>query len=171
MRYVPKGLLKPSRTRINRFPTSIGNVNGDEWRAISAILTKNVPRSVGGDDINWCTIPTSKSETFVQKCRICSFDPLLEASGQWLSRARRISFVRHFWDHLLAFIWELQKNHHYRMVRSPDSDYVHLWSDLSKKIFRSVSQIKNPEPSVFSYRPTLAGNRSLEVHFCSLRFL
>ena len=43
-------------------------------------------------------------------------------------------------------------------------------SDLSKKLFRSVSQIKNSEPGFFRIDP-FSQDGSLEVHFCSLKIL
>ena len=52
--------------------------------------------SVGGDDINCGTIAISKALRFAQKCRICTFDPSLDAVGLKVSSARRISSVRHF---------------------------------------------------------------------------
>ena len=45
VRYVPAGLLKPPRTKINRFPTSIGNADGGEADALRANLRANAMRS------------------------------------------------------------------------------------------------------------------------------
>ena len=86
-------------------------------------------RSVGEDDINCGTIATSKALRFAQKWQICTFDPSLDAAGLKVSSARRISSVRHFWEHLVAFIRKLRKNNHLWVVRSQCCKNVHLWPD------------------------------------------
>ena len=109
---------------------------------------------------------TSKVPMLVPKCRICAFDPPLDAPRPGVPSALRLSTVQHTFDRMASFLWTLDKNSH----------FVNVWNVTCLPRNRPFLELSNSRLTLLILlqdpsRPKLLWNEVLEVSkFYSLSY-